>query len=160
MNNLQFSSDEAYRKECYSEKFCYFAELEELFSEKCVFWSQMHFRFSIFFFFLVGEENRMFCFYLNIRKSCAVCLPTWPYLVSWCEWCLQKWAHKALARNTCPALFSFGHWSVAWLCRNQVLSTPDKSLLLRSIPDYLNLFLRIFPQCPGVLSLLPWFIQS
>lgn len=113
-----------------------------------------------FFFFLVGEEYRMFCFYWNIRKSCAVCLPTWPYLVSWCEWCLQKWAHKALARNTCPALFSFGHWSVAWLCRNQVLSTPDKSLLLRSIPDYLNLFLRIFPQCPGVLSLLPWFIQS
>lgn len=44
--------------------------------------------------------------------------------------------------------------------RSQGIGSPDHTLLLWLMLHYQNIFLRLFPWCPKVLSLLAWIIWS
>lgn len=70
----------------------------------------------------------------------------------------KLWLQSFIQPNS--LCLDFGHRLRAWLSLSQGIGPPDNTILLSLMLHYWNIFLRLFPRCLGVLSLLAWIIRS
>lgn len=160
MSNLQFSSAESCKEGCYSENFwcCYFAELES-FSEKCMSWPLLHFRFPIWL-SLGTRTNKMFCFHWTYKNSHAAYGSPHSHAYRWLVQVVpSEISNQSFVPLRSPRL-DFGSWAQAWMSLSRGGHSGCQRCPAEATIGLPGSMFGIFSQCPRGLSLLTWLIES